>query len=131
MVVAAIAAVDMAALDLDAGHALDVGDGGAEGMAVERVAVQCPGMEHELAALGLGDRGRDRDLAAELVGRTSLALSDAFDFRRVQGIDLRPALAMILGPYLASQDQQRAEARLQSGVAVDLAVDVADETPRL
>jgi hypothetical protein len=39
--------------------------------------------QHELAALGLGDRGCDRDLAAELVRRSGLALADAFDLRGV------------------------------------------------
>lgn len=46
MVVAAIAAVDMAAFDLDTSHLLDAGEGGVECMAVERVAMQRPGVEH-------------------------------------------------------------------------------------
>jgi hypothetical protein len=43
-------------------------------------------MQHELAALGPRRRGRDRDLAAELVGRSGLALADAFDLRGVEGL---------------------------------------------
>jgi hypothetical protein len=40
--------------------------------------------------------GRDRDLAAELIGFAGLTLADAFDLGRVQRIDLRPALALLL-----------------------------------
>ena len=69
MVVAAIPLVDMDAAGLDAGQRLDPGDDRAEGMPVEGIAVQRLRMQHELAALGLGRRRRDRDLAAELVGR--------------------------------------------------------------
>jgi hypothetical protein len=54
VIVPAIALIDVAAFDLDAGHALDVGDRGAEGVAVVRIAGQRPGVEHELAAFGLG-----------------------------------------------------------------------------
>jgi hypothetical protein len=45
-------------------------------VAVERIAVERLGVEHELAALGVGDRGRDRDLAAELVRGPGLAVSE-------------------------------------------------------
>lgn len=68
-------------------------------------------------------------LQAELVGRSSLALADAFDLGGVQGIDLRPTLAVILAADLAGQDEQRPEALFQGGVAVDLAVDVSDDAP--
>ena len=68
-----------------------------------------------------------RDLAAELVGRPGLALADALDLGRVQGIDLGAALAMILVAHLDGEIEQRAEARLELGIAVDLAADVADE----
>jgi hypothetical protein len=53
-------------------------------------------MGDELAALGMADRGCDGDFDAELVRPMSLALADAFDFRRVQGIDFRAALARLL-----------------------------------
>ena len=52
MVVAAIALVDMDAAGLDAGELLEVGDDGPQRVAVEGIAVQRLGMEHELAALG-------------------------------------------------------------------------------
>jgi hypothetical protein len=51
----------MDAAGLDAGQLLDPGDDRAEGVPVEGIAVQRLGMEHELAAFGPGDRGRDQD----------------------------------------------------------------------
>lgn len=57
----------------------------------------------ELATLGMADRGCDRDFDAELVRPVSLALADAFDFRRMQGIDLRPALTLLLLAHAARQ----------------------------
>jgi len=59
MVVAAIAIVDVGALGLDAGEVGKIGDYRAQGVAIERVAVQGLGVEHELAAPGRGDRGDD------------------------------------------------------------------------
>ena len=44
-------------------------------------------MGDELAALGVADRGGDGDFDAELVRPMGLALADALDLRRVQGID--------------------------------------------
>ena len=84
-------------------------------------------MQHELAAFGLGDRGRDGDLAAELIGCAGLAFADAFDLGRVQRIDFVAALAMILVADAQREIEQRAEARLERVVAGDLAADVADD----
>src|SRR5262249_32404527 len=64
------------------------------GVAVIGIAVQRLGVEHELAAPGLGDRRRHRDLAAELVGRPGLALADALDLGGVQRVDLMAAPAL-------------------------------------
>ena len=66
------------------GHALDIRDRGAEGVAIERVAMQCPGMKHDLAPFGLGDGGRNRDPAAELVRCTGLALANALNLRGME-----------------------------------------------
>jgi hypothetical protein len=52
-------------------------------------------MGNKLAAFGVADGGGDRDLDAELIGPVGLALADAFDFQRVQGIDLRAALLLL------------------------------------
>jgi hypothetical protein len=65
-------------------------------MAVARVAVQGFGMQHELPAFGRGGWRSDRHLAAELVGGTGLAFADALHLGRVQRVDLRSALTLLL-----------------------------------
>src|SRR4051794_1784169 len=127
VVVAAIAPVDVNAAGLDARQLLDRGDDRAEGVPVVRIAVQRLRMQYELTAFGLGDRGCHRDLATELVGRPRLTFADAFDLRRMQGIDFVAALAMILMSDAEREIEQRAEARLERVVAGDLAADVADD----
>ena len=76
--------------------------------------------------MGWVDRRGDGDLAAELVGRARLALADALDLGRVQGIDLGAALAVVLEPTLTREIEQMAEARLERRIAIDLAPDIAD-----
>jgi hypothetical protein len=66
----------------------EIGDDGTERVAVIGVAVQGPGAQHELPALGRGDRGDNRDLAAELVGRAGLAFADALHLGGVQRVRL-------------------------------------------
>jgi len=56
-----------------------------------------------------------------------LALADAFDFRRVQGIDLRAALTLLLLAHAPRQHQQLGERRFEPAVALDLAGDVAND----
>jgi hypothetical protein len=51
-----------------------------------------------------------------------LALADAFDFWRVQGIDLRPALMLLLIAHAARERQQLCERRFERAVALDLAI---------
>src|SRR5260370_24132466 len=128
MVVAAIALVDVDATDLDAGKLLQIGDDGAEGVAVEWITVQGFGVQHELPALWGRYRRCDGDLAAELVGRPRLAAANALDLGGVQGIDLRAALPVGLMAHAQREIEQRAEALLQSGGAFDLAADIAAET---
>src|SRR5258708_9663592 len=48
------------------------------------------------ATLAVLERGGDADLDAELVRPMGLALADAFDFQRMQGIDLPAALMLFL-----------------------------------
>lgn len=83
-------------------------------------------MQHELAAFGLGCRRRDRDLAAELIGRARLALADAFNLGGMQGIDLVAALAVVLETHAMRHRERLGEALPQRLVAGDLAADVAD-----
>src|SRR3954469_8246389 len=82
-------------------------------------------MGDELAALGVADRGGDGDFDAELVRLGSLTLADALDLRRVQGIDLRPTLTLLLLTHTPRQRQQLCERRFEPAVTLDLAADVA------
>ncbi len=47
---------------------------------------------------GIG--GDDRGFDVEFVGRAGFALADAFDLGRVEGIELPPARALLLGTDL-------------------------------
>src|SRR3984893_7708268 len=64
------------------------------------------GMCDELAAGGVLHRGGDAHLDAELVGPVCLALADALDLWRVQGIDLATALAALLFQHAPGQEQR-------------------------
>jgi hypothetical protein len=81
--VAAIALVGEDALERVAEHALHVWDHGGQRMAVIGIAQQRLHMGDELTALGMGERGGDGDLDAELVRPVRLALADAFHLRRM------------------------------------------------
>src|SRR5207302_4848384 len=59
------------------------------------------------------------------------ALPDALDLGRVQGIDLRPALLVVLGQNAPCQRQRFGERLLQSFMVRDLAADVADDAPEI
>src|SRR5437660_1925122 len=56
IVVAAIALVAVDAANRDTCKLFEIGDDGAQSVAIGRVAVQRLGVKHELAALGRGDR---------------------------------------------------------------------------
>jgi hypothetical protein len=58
MVVAAVAFVDMDAAGFDLGQRRPVRQLRPQSVAVEKIAVQRLGVQHKLAALGLGGRGR-------------------------------------------------------------------------
>jgi hypothetical protein len=60
-----------------------------------------------------------------------LAFADAFDLRRVKGIDLRPALTLLLLAHAPRQRQQLCERRFEPAVTVDLAGDVADHAAEI
>ena len=66
------------------------GDDRAEGMPVEGIAVQRLRMQHELAALGLGRRRRDRDLAADLWTTPAVQDRICFDGRYGSHQSIRP-----------------------------------------
>jgi len=76
-VVAAVALVDLDALDLAAGERLGFHDHVFQGVAVERIAGEGLGIEDELAPFAPFVGRGERDLDAELVGCPGLALADA------------------------------------------------------
>src|SRR3979411_2163209 len=103
-VVAAVALVREDARDGVADERLHVRDHGRQRVTVIGIAGQRLHMGDELAALAVPEGGGDAHLDAELVRPMGFALADAFDFRRMQGIDLRPALTLLL---LAHAPRQR------------------------
>jgi hypothetical protein len=125
--VAAVSLVGEDTRDGVADQCLHVRDHGCQGVTIIGIARQRLHMGNELATLGMADRGRDGDFDAELVRPMSLALADAFDFRRMQGIDLGPALALLLFAHAPCQQQQLCERRFEPAIALDLAADVADD----
>ena len=130
-IVAAISLVGEDARDGVADQRLHLRDHGCQRVAVIGIAGQRLHMGDELAALGVLERGGNADLDAELVRPVGLALADALDFRRVQGIDLRPALTLLLLAHAARQRQQLGERRFEPAVALDLAADVADDAAEI
>ena len=95
-VVALVSGVGQDAFDPGAGQRLDVRDDGFERVAVIGPSGQCLGMDGELAALAAVERGGDGGLDAEFVGLVRFAFSNAFDLRRVQGVDMPAAVARLL-----------------------------------
>jgi hypothetical protein len=126
VIVTAIALIDMDAAGFDPGELLQLGDNRPQGVAIERIAVQRLGMKHELAALRLCRRRRNRDLAAELIRGPGFAFADALHFGGMQRIDLRAALTMILETHPTGQGEQIGEAFSKRIVAGDLTADIAD-----
>lgn len=92
---AAVAAVDIGALDSDAGDALGLGDLCCQYVAVEGVARQAARTDHELPAKCGAVGGGERDLAAELKACAGLALADALHLWGVQGIDLLASAILV------------------------------------
>ena len=84
-------------------------------------------MEDELAALGTPVGGGERDLDAELVRRSRLALADALGLRGEPRIKFPAALALLLPTDLRGPAQGNGEGFLQTLVAFDLTPDIADD----
>jgi len=99
-------------------------DHGCQGVAVRGIARQRLDMGDELAAFGVAKGGGDGDLDAELVRPVGLALADAFDFRRLQGIDFAPALLLFV--HAPCRHEQLCEHRLEPAGALDLSGDVPE-----
>ena len=129
-VVAAIALVDIGALDCATGELLGGVDDAAERMSVVGTARRRVGVEPKLAAGSAGIGGDDRGLDAEFVGRAGFALADAFDLGRVERIELPPALALLLGTDLLGARERPFQYGLEIGLPGDLAADIADEAAK-
>ena len=113
-IVAAISLVGEDARDAAADQRLHVRDHGFQGVAIIWIAGQRLDVGDELAALAVLEGGGNADLDAELVRPMGLPLADAFDFRRMQGIDHRAALTLLLLAYACGAD---ASARWHFNVA--------------
>src|SRR5258708_39586414 len=100
-------------------------------MAVIGIAWQRLRVNDELAALAVLEGGGNADLDAELVRLVCLALADALHFGRMQAADLRPALSALLSAYTPRQAQEMSERCLKSGIAIDLAGNVADDAAEI
>ena len=124
---AAISLIDVDALDHAAGELLGVVDDRPERVAVVGVARERFGVQHELPARGAGVGGNDRSLDTELVRRVRLALADALDLGSVEGIELPPALALLLRADLVGAREGPFERRFDVCPAGDLASDVAND----
>src|SRR4029450_3692710 len=82
----------------------------AERVSVIRVAGQRCGMGDKLAASGMLHCGGDAHLDPELVRPVRLALADALDLWRVQGIELAAALAALLLQHVPGEISGRTNA---------------------
>ena len=60
-----------------------------------------------------------------------LALADALDLRRVQGIDLAAALAALLFQHAPGQEQRSHERHPQNLIPDDVPLDVADDAAKI
>lgn len=82
--------------------------------------------------LEMVERCGDGDFHAELIGFVRFALGDAFDLRRVQGIDCLAALPLLLMTHRVGQRQQLRESdRLPVRIAGDLAHYVAHHAAKI
>ena len=73
----------------------------------------------------------ERDLDAKFVGPVRLALADAFDLGRVQGIDLPPALVLALIAHGEGERQRLGEDRPQFSVVAGLADEIAADPAKI
>ena len=114
-------------LDLATGECLGFLEHFFQRMAIIRTAGQGLGMEDEPTALATFVGG-ERDLDAELVGLCRFAFADALGIRCVPGINLPAALAVFLAGDLPGLDQRHKKGCFVFIIAVDLALDITNET---
>src|SRR6266705_6341122 len=104
-IVTAITGIGDDALEHIAEERLYVGNDFGERVPIVRVAWERGDIGDELAAGGMLHWCRDAHLHAELIGLVHLALADALDLRRMQRIDLAPALMAVLGQHTTGYAQ--------------------------
>jgi hypothetical protein len=95
--VSLIPLVDVNALNGDAGPFLRRRHRGLQGVTVVGIAVQGVDVNDKLTGWAASVGGGQAHLAAELLRLGGLALADALDLGRMQGINLRPGIAAQLG----------------------------------
>lgn len=94
-VVVARPRVGMKARDGVADEMLDFRNDRCQRVAIIRVAGQRLCVDDELAALGVLEGRVEADLDAELIGLLWFSLTDSFDLRGVQAVDLGAGLAAV------------------------------------
>lgn len=130
-VVAAVAGLGEDALDLGADGIFHRGNNRSQRVPVIGGAGKGHGVQGELVALRVLQRGGDGDLDAEFVGRVSLPLADALDLMGVQAVDFAAALTLPLSENGRGLVERPLEDRVQLRIIGDLALDVADDAPEI
>src|SRR5215471_17571663 len=110
---------------------LHLRDHGLQCVAVVWVTRQRFDMGDELAALRVFERRCHTHLHAELIGAVCLALSDAFDFRSVQAVDLVTPLSRLLLAYLARPPQLHGKDGLECAVPRDFSADITNKASKI
>ena len=95
--VATVAFVDISAGDRHAGQPLDLCDLILQRMAVVWKTRDGADADDELTAIGARVGDSDRDFHSELIARARLALCDAFDLGRMQGVNLIFVIGLLRG----------------------------------
>ncbi len=124
---APVALIDVDPLDLAAGQGLGFFQHLLQGVAIVGIAGQGLGVEDELTALGSFVGRRKRDLDAELVRRSCLALADALDLWRMPGIEFPAPLALLLAADLAGPEEGNGEDLVEVFVVANSAPEIANE----
>ena len=116
-VVTFVSGIGQYLFDLIANQFFHAGDDVLESVTVARVAGKGRGMDGELSTFRTVQCGGECDLRGELTRHVGLAFANAFDLRRMQGIDLAPfrlfVLPLFLGHHAGGEEQRAFENLLQ------------------
>jgi hypothetical protein len=125
-IVSAVSGIGDGALDGVADHSLHRRDNGGEGTAIVWIAGERCDVGDKLSTLAAMQQGGDAYFDPKFIGPVRVAFADAFHFRSVQKIDLRPALVAVLVAHAAGQAHRLGKDLMQGVIAGNLAADVAD-----